>query len=173
MKLLYIVFIFSLAYLFLGNIGSEEIVIPDDSIRFRVIANSNTSYDQLVKIKLKQAVENELITLTSKAKTELEVNKIINDNLDELNNIVRRVFSEENYLKPYNISFGENYFPEKELFGVKYKEGIYDSLVITIGDGLGDNWWCVLFPPLCLIEAEESEEVEYYFYVKEVLDKYI
>ena len=52
--------------------------------------------------------------------------------------------------------------------------GIYESLVITIGEGNGDNWWCVLFPPLCLLEAEktEIEEVEYQFFVKKMLTKF-
>ena len=66
-----------------------------------------------------------------------------------------------------------NYFPSKEYKGVKYEEGYYESLVITLGKGEGDNWWCVLFPPLCLIEGEEDTEVEYKSIVMEILDKYL
>ncbi|MBQ9011225.1 MAG: stage II sporulation protein R, partial [Bacilli bacterium] len=51
--------------------------------------------------------------------------------------------------------------------GVKYKEGYYESLLVTLGKGKGDNWWCVLFPPLCLIEADESSDVQYKSFVKE------
>ncbi|MBO5530582.1 MAG: stage II sporulation protein R [Bacilli bacterium] len=56
-----------------------------------------------------------------------------------------------------------------------YKEGNYESLVVTLGEGKGDNFWCVLFPPLCLLEAEDnsSSEIEYKFFVKELIDKYI
>ena len=56
-----------------------------------------------------------------------------------------------------------------------YKEGNYESLVITLGEGMGKNWWCVLFPPICLLEAEEdqeSSEVEYKFFLQELIDKY-
>ena len=61
----------------------------------------------------------------------------------------------------------------KELL-IKYKEGNYESLVVTLGDGSGDNFWCVLFPPLCLLEAEDTNnEVEYKFFVKELIDKYL
>ena len=70
-----------------------------------------------------------------------------------------------------NINFGLNYFPKKVYKGVTYEQGDYESLVITIGSGQGDNWWCVLFPPLCLLEAEENTEVEYKFKVLELLDK--
>ena len=67
-----------------------------------------------------------------------------------------------------------NYFPKKEYDGVVYPDGNYESLVITIGDGLGDNWWCVLFPPLCLLDAEDNNtgNIEYKSYVKEVIEKF-
>ena len=60
------------------------------------------------------------------------------------------------YDKDYKINYGYNYFPKKKYKSVTYKEGMYESLVITLGTGEGDNWWCVLFPPLCLVEADES-----------------
>ena len=67
------------------------------------------------------------------------------------------------------------YFPKKKYKGITYKEGNYESLVITLGEGAGDNFWCVLFPPLCLIEADETsnDNVEYKFFVKELIDKYL
>ena len=78
----------------------------------------------------------------------------------------------KNYNLPYKINFGYNYFPEKIYRGVTYDEGYYESLLITLGEGKGDNWWCVLFPPLCLLEAEESTAVEYTTLVGEILKKY-
>ena len=75
----------------------------------------------------------------------------------------------------FQINYGMNYFPEKVYKGVKYADGDYQSLVVTLGEGKGDNWWCVLFPPLCLLEAEETEEtteVEYQFFVKELIDQF-
>ena len=51
---------------------------------------------------------------------------------------------------------------------------MYESLVITLGKGEGDNWWCVLFPPLCLLEENENtQDVEYHFLVKDIIDKYL
>ena len=55
--------------------------------------------------------------------------------------------------------------------GIKYKEGNYESLVITLGSGLGKNWWCILFPPLCLLD-EEKENINYKFYVQELINKF-
>ena len=67
-----------------------------------------------------------------------------------------------------------NYFPSKNYKGVLYQAGNYESLVITLGEGLGANFWCVLFPPLCLLdnETEDVSEVEYKFYVKKILDEF-
>ena len=59
----------------------------------------------------------------------------------------------------------------KEYKQVKYKEGYYESIVITIGDGKGDNWWCVLFPNLCLVDLENNEKIEYKSWVAEKLNK--
>ena len=102
-----------------------------------------------------------------------EARRIINSNLDNINNEVKTTLQLLNYKLGYDINFGLNYFPSKEYKGITYNEGYYESLVITLGEGKGDNWWCVLFPPLCLLEAEESTEVEYTSFVKELLDKYL
>ena len=79
-----------------------------------------------------------------------------------------------NYNVAYDLNYGYNYFPEKSYKGINYPAGEYESLVVTLGDGLGDNWWCVLFPPLCLLEASESDldEAEYTFYFKDIINKF-
>ena len=71
----------------------------------------------------------------------------------------------------YTVDFGYNYFPEKKYRGLKYKEGYYESLVITIGEGKGDNWWCVLFPNLCLVDLENKTNVEYKSWIVEQINR--
>ena len=78
-----------------------------------------------------------------------------------------------NYQVQYDISYGDNFFPSKTYKGIKYPAGYYNSLVITLGQGLGENFWCVMYPPLCLIdENKNSTDIEYKSYVKDVLLKY-
>ena len=144
----------------------ENILIPDNAIRFRVIANSDSEEDQLLKLEVKDNIEKELYKLVGEANNIDEARNIITNNLDKVDNVLKK------YNINYDISYGNNYFPEKTYKGVTYKAGNYESLVITVGEGLGKNWWCVLFPPLCLLEAEESEktnEVEYKIFIKEIL----
>ena len=102
-----------------------------------------------------------------------EAREIISNSIDNLENDVEVLFKDNNYDKDFKVNFGKNFFPDKDYKGVHYDEGEYESLVVTIGEGTGDNWWCVLFPPLCLLDASDSEteDVEYQFFVTKMLDK--
>ena len=159
--------------IFISNIKASEYKIPEEAIRFIVIANSNSKYDQDIKYKVRDKVQLKLYNLLKDTKGIKNARNIINDNLNDIDNIVKNTLKEENYNKDYNINFGNNYFPEKTYKGITYPEGYYESLVVTLGEGKGNNWWCVLFPPLCIVEAEESTKVEYKFFIKELIDKYL
>lgn len=175
MKKLYIIIIVLLIILVFNNKAKANI-IPADALRFRVIANSNSEYDQTIKLKVKDKIQIDLYNLLKNTKGIEEARNIINNNLTNISDNVRKVLEEENYNYDFSINFGQNYFPQKKYKGITYDEGYYESLVITLGEGKGDNWWCVLFPPLCLLEAEEIEEtneVEYKFFIKELIDKYL
>ncbi|MDD6323038.1 MAG: stage II sporulation protein R [Bacilli bacterium] len=164
------IFIF---YVFISNSLARSLTIPDDAIRIRIIPNSNSSFDQDIKKKVKDKIEITMYDLLKDAKSSKEAYDIIENNLELVDKDVQKVLNFENYDKGYNVNFGKNYFPQKEYKGVKYEEGYYESLLITLGKGEGDNWWCVLFPPLCLIEGEENDSVEYKSIVMEILNKYL
>lgn len=162
-----------LVSLFLFNSAkADNFVIPNDAIRLRVIANSNSKYDQEMKMKVKDLLELKMYNLLKNTKGIKEARRIINSNIEDIKSSVNKLLIDSNYNINFNINFGENYFPSKEYRGVIYEEGYYESLVVTLGSGAGENWWCVLFPPLCLLEAEESETVEYKFFVEELFNKY-
>lgn len=166
-KIIIVLFLF--AILFLTKAQKEEFIIPDEAIRFRVIANSNTFEDQSTKMEIKNNIENILVTDLIKANKKSDAEKLLNQKLPEIENMIK------SYNISYKMNYGENYFPEKSYKGVKYEEGNYESLVVTLGSGTGDNWWCVLYPPLCLMEASTSdlENTEYTFFVKELFQKYL
>ena len=134
------------------NKNQNEVIIPTDSIRFRVIASSDSELDIETKLELKDHIEKVLIDLTKNATTTEEVDKIIVD---------------------YKLDYGLNYFPSKTYKGIVYEAGVYNSLVITIGNGLGKNWWCTLFPPLCLLENNETtNDVEYKLFISSIIEKF-
>ncbi len=162
-----IIGLFILMVILVGINEKENILIPDNAIRFRVIANSDTKEDQKLKIDIKNNVEKELYNLIGNAKNIEEARKIISNNLNKVDSILKT------YGVDYDISYGNNYFPKKTYKGISYDAGNYESLVITIGEGLGKNWWCVLFPPLCLLDEQNNlDNVEYELYATKIINKF-
>lgn len=151
------------------NKNEDKVIIPKDSIRFRVIANSNKENDQNIK---REVVKNLSTTITESSNLNNinDTREFITKKLPEFDKIVNKTLEEENQNRTFKINYGKNYFPEKEYKDVVYEEGEYESLVITLGEGKGENFWCVLFPPLCMID--ENDNTEYKSLIKEVLDKY-
>lgn len=171
---IFLLLIFVIIYCMIQNTDASVVQIPDTAIRLRVIPNSNSMQDQEIKQKVKSELERKTSELLKDVTSVDLARRIISDNLDEIELGVRNILLEEKYDLGYTINFGENFFPQKEFKGIIYEAGNYESLVVTLGKGEGDNWWCVLFPPLCLLEAEETEtdEVEYKFFVQELIEKY-
>ena len=148
-------------------------IIPKDSIRFRIIANSDSYKDQFIKIKVKQNLEESFKEDFNNSSSIEETRNVINSNIDNYRKIIEDTLENYNYNKDYNINYGLNYFPEKIYRGVKYEEGEYESLVIKLGKAEGENWWCVLFPPICQFEETNKDEIEYKILVKEIVNKYL
>ena len=173
-KIVIVLFIITLLVIF--STSEEKVIIPDNAIRFRIIANSNNLSDQEEKIRImlqegvpqiKIELEPVISDILNKSNNIEESRLNIKSNIKNINNIIYK------YNTNYKVNYGINHFPEKTYKGVTYKSGDYESLVVTLGDGLGDNWWCVLFPPLCLIEASEEDydEITYTSYIKELIAK--
>lgn len=154
----------------------EEYIIPKEAIRFRVIANSDSEMDQNTKLAVRNQIQKQMIKDLSTTNSLASARTALQHNVSSYESLVEKTLKEQNQPEDFKVNYGMNYFPEKIYKGVKYEEGYYESLVVTLGNGMGNNWWCVLFPPLCLLEAEETEEtteVEYKFFIKELIDKYL
>lgn len=152
--------------------NEETLMIPEESIRFRVIANSNNKQD----IEVKEYLVNEIIMNNKdifSSTTLKNSREKINNNIDNVEKVVNNTFKKLNYNKNYDIKYGINYFPKKKYKGINYDSGYYESLVITIGEGKGNNYWCVMFPPLCMIDEENLDNAEYKFKITEIIEKYI
>ena len=148
----------------------NKVIIPKEAIRFRIIANSNTEEDQKLKKEIVKDLSKEIIK-TKNIKDINSARNYIKSSIPTFETIVRNKINSNNSDKTFNINYGNNYFPRKEYKGVIYEEGEYESLVITLGDGKGKNFWCVLFPPLCMIDTNNNE-IEYKSFIKEVIDRY-
>lgn len=154
---------------------TEASMIPNDAIRLRVLANSNSDVDQKTKYKVRDVLQKELYDLLQNTRGIADARLLIQKNINSFEEEIGKVLKEEHADYDYNVDYGIHYFPEKKYKGITYEEGNYESLYVTLGAGKGDNWWCVLFPPLCVLEAEETtkNEVEYKFFLQELIDKYL
>ena len=170
-KLILIILTIVTIYVVYNNVKAEEIVIPNTAIRLRVIPNSNNLLDQEMKGKVKEYLETNLYKNFANVDDIDEARTIINNNIPKIEEDITSIFNENSYNMNFKVKYGNNYFPEKEYKGITYKEGYYESLVVEIGEAKGDNFWCVLFPSLCLLETEETTEVEYKLGVLELINK--
>ena len=166
-KIFLILLILVITYVY--KVNEQEIIIPDSAIRLRVIPNSNSPLDTNIKEKVKGYLENDVFKLTYDVDNISDARKIINDNIPVIQKNIDTLFIDNDYDMTYDIKYGYNYFPKKIYKGISYEEGFYESLVISIGDGNGDNFWCVLFPNFCLID--EERKYEYKSYLGELIKK--
>lgn len=172
LKTIFIFLVTALVYVFLGNNFNQEIIIPKESIRFRIIADDNTEASEEIKFKIKMLIELELSEILDEKDNFLSSKAKIENSLKRLENKVNSMLKKEKILESVQISYGSHFFPEKFYNGVKYESGFYESLVVILGNGLGNNWWCVLFPPLCNLENKNYSSEEYKLLVWEIIKKY-
>ena len=120
-------------------------------LRLHVIANSNKAGDQALKLKVRDAVI-EYMADQKDLKTVDETREYLKENKKRLQRIAEGVIAAQGYDYPAAVELGVRYIPQKTYGDITFPAGNYEALNITIGSGQGENWWCVLFPPLCLLE---------------------
>ncbi|MBD1372115.1 stage II sporulation protein R [Hazenella sp. IB182357] len=142
------------------KIQNEEQSIPEQAVRLRILANSDSVQDQMVKRKIRDEVIKEIKSWTVKPKTIDEARAMISERLPLFEKIANETIANQGYTYQAKVDFGEVPFPTK-LYGDQiYPAGNYEALRITVGAGNGDNWWCVLFPPLCFVDMETGDAVQ-------------
>lgn len=124
-------------------------------LRFHVVANSDSVADQQVKLQVRDAVIDYLSGLDD-CKTEAEAEAYVNDRLEEIEKVADRELSKSGMKYSSKAQTGVYDFPEKTYGDTTLPEGEYSALRITLGDGDGQNWFCVLYPPLCYIELDQT-----------------
>lgn len=136
-------------------------VNEEEAIRLRILANSNSVSDQMLKRDIRDEINAEITKWVQEVKTFEEAVAIIEGNMDEMEAIVARELSKYNKNQDYTVAFNEDVsFPTKLYGDLVYPAGAYQAVLVTIGEGEGENWWCVLFPPLCFLDMDNAEAKE-------------
>ena len=139
--------------------------IADSVFRLHVIANSNSDEDQNLKYIVRDKVIEYMSSISQNASSKEEVIKIAKANLDKIQAIASQTIRDNGYTYSVNVEVGNFSFPSKRYGDITLPPGYYDALRIKIGKAEGQNWWCVMFPPLCFVDVtsgvvpDESKEI--------------
>jgi len=133
--------------------------IKNDVFRLHVIANSDSKEDQELKLSVRDAILKESESLFSKSTEKESAEKTAEENLGLLLKTAEDTVKKNGFDYPVSVSVGKSRFPTKTYSGVTLPAGEYDALRIVIGNGEGKNWWCVMFPPLCLSASEGKKQL--------------
>jgi len=137
--------------------NSDSELIKDKMIRFHVIANSDSIEDQDIKLKVRDKV---LEYIYPKLEGASEIDKsreILKENDKEIKDIALKVLQENNYDYKVESTLSNEMFPVKSYGDITLPQGEYEAYRIILGDGKGQNWWCVMFPPLCFVDITKGE----------------
>lgn len=137
----------------LGDFWAKCEQIPEKVLRLHVLANSDSERDQTLKRKVRDAVLRESGVLFSKAKTKEEAVELAARNRDALEAAARSALRENGCTEPVSASLERTYFNTRTYGEITLPAGCYDALQVRIGKGEGHNWWCVMFPSLCVPSA--------------------
>ena len=158
-KLLICTFVVLAIALFAGLFpvhGEEEIY--DTVVRLHVLANSDSEADQALKLKVRDRVIELVSPAVESCTSQAEAIAAIGTIMEDLELAAEDVVRAEGYDYDVNLLIGEEYYPTKTYETCAFPEGEYVSLRVCIGEAEGQNWWCCLFPPLCLSAASDDSE---------------
>jgi len=163
----------AIIYLFILSIGTilslyipknevtanDAVIIPNDAIRLRILANSDSGEDQAIKRMVRDEVNKEITQWVSALTSKEEAREVIKAGMPDIQRIAEQVLEEEQVNQSVKVEFGLVDFPTKLYGQFLYPAGQYEAILITLGDGAGANWWCVLFPPLCFLDFSSGVAV--------------
>ena len=127
--------------------------IADSVFRLHVIANSNSKEDQELKLKVRDELLSYMNIISKDSTSKQEAMQIANEHKEEFTQIAEKVIKENGYNYTVNVQIGKADFPTKYYGDITLPAGTYDALKVQIGEAKGQNWWCVMFPPLCFVDV--------------------
>jgi len=130
--------------------------LSDAVFRLHVIANSDSIQDQELKLKVRDSLLEYMNEICSNCSTKEEAISIANNHTRDFQKVAEQTIIENGYNYTVKININNFYFPTKNYGDISLPAGMYDALRVEIGEAKGENWWCVMFPPLCFVDITSS-----------------
>ncbi len=151
-----------------ANIGASG--ADTDYLRIHVRANSNSAIDQQVKYEVKNEVVSYITPFVAECVTKEKAIEVMTAHLSEIEEVCTKALEARGYTYGARAEIRREEFPTRVYDGVTLEAGIYDALIVELGTGEGDNWWCVIYPPLCFTAA--NGDVEYRSLIYDIIEKF-
>lgn len=159
-----------MAVLFIAVMPTEaEGAVYDDTVRLHILAESDNAEDQALKIALRDAVLLEFGERLRGAECADDARAVLDDMVKEIEDFCAEEIAHLGYEKSVSVTLVREWYETREYADFTLPAGVYSSLRIVIGEGEGQNWWCVMYPPMCLDVALESEAADRYTDCERVL----
>ena len=154
-KIIFVFFTLIIAFVsvIIFRMESTEKALASSVIRLHVIANSDSEYDQNLKLIVKDRIISEMSDIIDENGDIYTAGENIINSIENIKLIAKEELSKHNCNYNVNVSFGKSDFPTKDYGNFVLPAGRYNALKVEIGKASGQNWWCVLFPPLCFVDA--------------------
>ena len=161
--LIFLLFIYTTvcAFSYAQNVSSD---IAESVFRLHVIANSDSKEDQDLKYKVRDNLISYMNNICNNCNNKEEAINLVTKHKEDFKEIALNTIKDNGYSYDVNISIGNFQFPTKDYGDISLPSGYYDALRVEIGEAKGQNWWCVMFPPLCFVDItsgvvpEDSKE---------------
>ncbi|MDP5276811.1 stage II sporulation protein R [Chengkuizengella axinellae] len=136
-----------------------ENTIPEESIRLRILANSDSPRDQWIKGEIRNEIVKYMNDWVAQPDQITDAREMVSSHMNQLEALVGKVLKDHGFDESYTVELGSFEFPTKMYGNKVYPAGLYEALRVVVGEGNGQNWWCVLFPPLCFVDATTGEAI--------------
>lgn len=156
LKNIFIILILLFIFIIISAISYVDAVsnnISNSVFRLHVIANSDSSEDQSLKYKVRDNILTYINSISKNCSSKDEVISLANKHKQDIYKVAKQIINDNGYDYDVNINIGNFDFPTKYYGDISFPAGSYDALRIEIGESRGQNWWCVMFPPLCFVDV--------------------
>ena len=167
---IFFLFLMILVFIIAGVNISNNSKNHKNYLRIHIRANSNLDVDQQVKYLVKDAIVDYLTPIISTCNTKDDFEKILQQSLVNIQCIADEILAHNSFDYKSSASINNEYFPVRSYDNVTLENGFYDALIVNLGSGKGDNWWCVVYPPLCFLNS--NAEYTYKSRILEIIKKY-
>ena len=167
---IFTVLVLLLAVIIAMGQNNETAQAENDYLRIHVRANSNSAVDQDIKYKVKDEVVKFITPYAAQCVDKETAKSVIGGILHDIESVCDRVLRENGFTYTSRASVREEEFPTRVYGELTLEHGVYDALIVELGEGTGDNWWCVIYPPLCF--TSPTTDIQYRSLIYDIINKF-